>query len=120
MRKRVAKRPGGEQFGSRFWVVMAAATLILIAASVAGCGRKEARVPQPRPVPTDTIEAPAEGETVSFTGQIFAKDQVNLAFRSRPASSRRSHRPARCRRPQTLSPRSTWGVAQTQAWREQR
>ena len=28
-----------------------------------------------------TVERRADGETVSFTGQIRAKDQVNLAFR---------------------------------------
>ena len=67
--------------GDRFRAVMAAATMILIAASVAGCSKKVARTPDPRPVRTVTVEAPADGETVSFTGQIRAKDQVNLAFR---------------------------------------
>ena len=67
--------------GGRFWTVMLAATLIVIAASVAGCNRKVARTPDPRPVRTVTVEARADGETVSFTGQIRAKDQVNLAFR---------------------------------------
>ena len=65
----------------RFWPVMLAATLILIAASVAGCNQKVARTPEPRPVRTVTVDARADGETVSFTGQIRAKDQVNLAFR---------------------------------------
>jgi RND family efflux transporter MFP subunit len=67
--------------GDRFWAVMAAATLILIAASVAGCSKKVARTPDQRPVRTVTVESRADGETVSFTGQIRAKDQVNLAFR---------------------------------------
>ena len=67
--------------GYRFWTVMAAATLILVAASVAGCSKKVARTPDPRPVRTVTVETRADGETVSFTGQIRAKDQVNLAFR---------------------------------------
>ena len=57
------------------------ATLILIAASVAGCSKKVARTPDPRPVRTVTVDSQADGETVSFTGQIRAKDQVNLAFR---------------------------------------
>jgi RND family efflux transporter MFP subunit len=65
----------------RFWQVMLAAALILVAASVAGCSKKVARTPEARPVRTVTVEAQAEGETVSFTGQIRAKDQVNLAFR---------------------------------------
>jgi RND family efflux transporter MFP subunit len=64
-----------------FWVVMAAATLILIAASVAGCSKKVARAPEPRPVRTASVESQADGETVSFTGQIRARDQFNLAFR---------------------------------------
>jgi RND family efflux transporter MFP subunit len=69
------------QGASRFWSVLLTATLILIAASVAGCSKKVARTPEPRPVRTVTVDALADGETVSFTGQIRAKDQVNLAFR---------------------------------------
>jgi membrane fusion protein, multidrug efflux system len=65
----------------RFWTVMFSATLILIAASVAGCSKKVARTPDPRPVRTVTVEALAEGETVSLTGQVRAKNQTNLAFR---------------------------------------
>jgi membrane fusion protein, multidrug efflux system len=65
----------------RFRTVMVSATLILIAASVAGCSKKVARTPDPRPVRTVTVESQADGETVSFTGQIRAQDQVNLAFR---------------------------------------
>ena len=34
-----------------------------------------------RPVRTVTIERSADGETVSLTGQIRAKDEVSLAFR---------------------------------------
>jgi RND family efflux transporter MFP subunit len=64
-----------------FRAVIAAASLILIAASVAGCSKKIARTPEPRPVRTVTVEAQADGERVSFTGQIRAKDEVNLAFR---------------------------------------
>src|SRR4029453_17733947 len=65
----------------RFRTVMVSATLILIAASVAGCSKKVVRTPDPRPVRTVTVESQADGETVSFTGQIRAQDQVNLAFR---------------------------------------
>ncbi len=65
----------------RFRTVMVSATLILIAASVAGCSKKVARTPDPRPVRTVTVESQADGETVSFTGQIRAQDTVNLAFR---------------------------------------
>ena len=40
----------------RFRTVMFSATLILIAASVAGCSKKVARTPDPRPVRTVTVE----------------------------------------------------------------
>ena len=79
--------------GDRFGRVMAAATMIVIAAAVAGCSKKVARTPEPRPVRTVTVEHRADGEIVSFTGQVRAKDQVNLAFRldgrmiERPPSS---------------------------------
>ena len=36
---------------------------------------------QPWPVRAVTVERLAEGETVSLTGHIRAKEQVNLAFR---------------------------------------
>ena len=53
----------------------------LVAATVAGCNKTAPPTPEPRPVRTVTVERVADGETVSFTGQIRAKDQVNLAFR---------------------------------------
>jgi RND family efflux transporter MFP subunit len=67
--------------GDRFLAVMAATSVIVIAVSVAGCSKKEARTPEPRPVRTVTVESQADGETLSFTGQIRARDQFNLAFR---------------------------------------
>jgi len=54
---------------------------ILIAATVTGCDRPAPPTPQARPVRAVTVERGAEGETVSLTGQIRAKDQVGLAFR---------------------------------------
>jgi RND family efflux transporter MFP subunit len=54
----------------------------LIAAAVAAC--EQSKPPSPaeaRPVRAVTVERHAEGETVSLTGQIRAKDQVSLAFR---------------------------------------
>lgn len=54
---------------------------ILIAATVTGCHKPAQPSAQARPVRTVTIERRADGETVSLTGQIRAKDQVNLAFR---------------------------------------
>ena len=54
----------------------------LIAATLGGCD--QAKPPSPveaRPVRTVTVERRAEGESVTLTGQIRAKDQVSLAFR---------------------------------------
>jgi RND family efflux transporter MFP subunit len=65
----------------RFRAAATAATLIVLAAGVAACEKKVARTPDPRPVRTVTVDTRAEGETVSFTGQVRARDQVNLAFR---------------------------------------
>jgi len=53
----------------------------LIVASVTGCDKPAPPATQARPVRTVTVERVAEGETVSLTGHIRAKDQVNLAFR---------------------------------------
>ncbi len=53
----------------------------LIAATVAGCDKPAPPAAEARPVRTVTVERGAEGETVSLTGQVRAKDQVSLAFR---------------------------------------
>ena len=55
--------------------------IVLVAAALAGCDKKPPPAVQVRPVRTVTVERGAEGETVSLTGQVRAKDQVNLAFR---------------------------------------
>jgi multidrug efflux pump subunit AcrA (membrane-fusion protein) len=54
---------------------------VLIAATVTGCDKPMPPTPQARPVRAVTVERHAEGETVSLTGHIRAKDQANLAFR---------------------------------------
>jgi membrane fusion protein, multidrug efflux system len=54
---------------------------VLIATTVAGCDEPAPATAEARPVRTVTVEHQAEGETVSLTGQIRAKDQVGLAFR---------------------------------------
>jgi len=54
---------------------------ILIAATAAGCDQAAPPSTQARPVRTVTVERNAQGETVSLTGQVRAKDQVSLAFR---------------------------------------
>ena len=56
-------------------------TVVLIAAALAGCDKKPPPTPEVRPVRTVTVERSAEGETLSLTGQVRAKDQVSLAFR---------------------------------------
>lgn len=56
-------------------------TAVLIAAALVGCDKKPPPAAQVRPVRTVTVERSAEGETVSLTGQVRAKDQASLAFR---------------------------------------
>src|ERR1700751_1657102 len=53
----------------------------LIVAAVTGCDKPAPPTTQARPVRAVTVERRAEGETVSLTGHIRAKDQVSLAFR---------------------------------------
>ena len=53
----------------------------LVAAAVTGCEKPPAQTAAPRPVRTVTVERAAGGETVSLTGQVRAKDQLNAAFR---------------------------------------
>jgi membrane fusion protein, multidrug efflux system len=53
----------------------------LIVATVTGCDKPAPPTSQARPVRTVTVERGAEGETVSLTGHIRAKDQASLAFR---------------------------------------
>jgi RND family efflux transporter MFP subunit len=61
------------------WMVILAA--MLIAASVAGCDKPAPPRSEARPVRTLTVDRNAEGEAVSQTGQVRAKDEVSLAFR---------------------------------------
>ncbi len=53
----------------------------LIAATVTGCDKATPPAMADRPVRTVTVEHGAEGEIVSLTGQVRAKDEVSLAFR---------------------------------------
>ena len=62
---------------SKSWIFAA----ILIAAGLTGCDRSAPPAPEVRPVRTVTVQRPSAGETFSLTGQVRAKDQVNLAFR---------------------------------------
>jgi RND family efflux transporter MFP subunit len=54
---------------------------VLIAAAVVGCDKPAPPAAQVRPVRVVTVEHRAEGETVSLTGHIRARDQGSLAFR---------------------------------------
>jgi RND family efflux transporter MFP subunit len=56
-------------------------TALVATTIVAACDKKPSSAPQVRPVRTMTVERSAQGETVSLTGQVRAKDQVSLAFR---------------------------------------
>ena len=62
---------------SRTWIPLT----VLIAAAVAGCEKPAPPAAQVRPVRTVTVEHRAEGETVSLTGHVRARDQGSLAFR---------------------------------------
>jgi RND family efflux transporter MFP subunit len=53
----------------------------LIAATVTGCDKPVPPAPQARPVRAVAVERVAQGETVSLTGHVRAKDQASLAFR---------------------------------------
>jgi RND family efflux transporter MFP subunit len=53
----------------------------LIAAAVTGCDKPAPPAAQARPVRTVVVQRQAAGEIVSLTGQVRAKEQVNLAFR---------------------------------------
>jgi membrane fusion protein, multidrug efflux system len=56
-------------------------TAVLIVGSLTGCDKKPLSVVQVRPVQTVTVGPAADHETASLTGQVRAKDEVNLAFR---------------------------------------
>src|SRR5215472_5674144 len=53
----------------------------VIAATVTGCEKPAPPAQQARPVRAMAVEQQAEGETVSLTGHVRAKDQASLAFR---------------------------------------
>ena len=69
------------QSGDRVSSVKLAASLILFAVTVTVCGEEVSRAPEPRPVRAVIVQHHAEGEPVSLTGQVHAKDQTDLSFR---------------------------------------
>jgi len=57
------------------------AVIVLMAATLSGCGDQAPPAPAARPVRALTVEQGATGETLSLTGQIKAEVQENIAFR---------------------------------------
>ena len=72
------------------------AVAALIAATLAGCDKPAPPTPEPRPVRTVTVERRAAGETVSLTGQVRAKDQVEPRLPPRRAHDRAARQCRRC------------------------
>jgi multidrug efflux pump subunit AcrA (membrane-fusion protein) len=57
------------------------ALIIAVTLSIAACGKEQPKKVEIRPVRVTSIQHTPHFETISLTGQIQAKDQVNLAFR---------------------------------------
>src|SRR5882757_1403582 len=55
--------------------------VIAVALSIAACGKEQLKKVEIRPVRVTSVQHTLSGDTVSLTGQIQAKDQINLAFR---------------------------------------
>src|SRR6267378_1660024 len=55
--------------------------VIAVTLSIAACGKEQPKKVEIRPVRVTTVQHAPSSETISLTGQIQAKDQVNLAFR---------------------------------------
>jgi membrane fusion protein, multidrug efflux system len=54
---------------------------VIAALTLAACNKADPTAPEARPVRTISVGQDAEGEIVSLTGQVRAKDDVSLAFR---------------------------------------
>src|SRR6266481_5274142 len=57
------------------------APIIVISLLLAACGKEQPKKVEIRPVRVTSVQHTLSGDTVSLTGQIQAKDQINLAFR---------------------------------------
>ncbi len=55
--------------------------VIAVTLSIAACGKEQPKKVEIRPVRVTSVQHTLSGDTISLTGQIQAKDQVNLAFR---------------------------------------
>src|ERR1700682_4714170 len=63
-------------FAMKLIVLIIAVTLL-----IAACGKEQPKKVEIRPVRVTSVQHAPSGDTISLTGQIQAKDQVNLAFR---------------------------------------
>jgi RND family efflux transporter MFP subunit len=70
------ENPGELDFAMKRLPLAVAAAL-----SIAGCGKEQPKKVEIRPVRVTSVQHAPSGDTISLTGQIQAKDQVNLAFR---------------------------------------
>lgn len=57
------------------------AMIVLLAASLTGCGDHDEPTPPTRPIRAMTVDRGVTGETISLTGHVRAQVQTNLAFR---------------------------------------
>ena len=55
--------------------------VIVVTLSIAACGKEQPRKVEIRPVRVTSVQHALSGDTISLTGQIQAKDPINLAFR---------------------------------------
>jgi RND family efflux transporter MFP subunit len=55
--------------------------VIAVTLSIAACSKEQPKKVEIRPVRVTSVQHTLSGDTVSLTGQIQAKDQINLAFR---------------------------------------
>jgi RND family efflux transporter MFP subunit len=55
--------------------------IIAVTLLIAACGKEQPKKVEIRPVRVTSVQHAPSGDTISLTGQIQAKDQVNLAFR---------------------------------------
>ena len=55
--------------------------VIAITLPLAACGKEQPKKVEIRPVRVITVQHALSGDTISLTGQIQAKDPINLAFR---------------------------------------
>jgi RND family efflux transporter MFP subunit len=55
--------------------------IIAVTLLLAACGKEQPKKVEIRPVRVTSVQHAPSGDTISLTGQIQAKDQINLAFR---------------------------------------